>query len=398
MGERQTIVVAGAGIGGLTAALAIADAGFRVVDRRTVRRAARDRRRHPAFAQCRPRPCRRSASKTRSPRPPSSRRRSTCGTAPPASRSCPSPSRRSPPATASPIASSTAPTSRRSLRPLSVAAADIRLILGARIDDLLARDDALFVRARRTDGNEVLTAAGIVGADGVWSETRARLTGAPPATPTGRTAWRTVIPIDNAPPTLADRPRRPLARPERASRPLPGRPRRRDQRRCHRRGGLRQAGLGGAGQLPLAWRSALATGAPRSARWSARRCPGRNSRSTSSIRPVPGSRAGPPSSATPPTPWCRSSPRARRWRSRTPPSSAGRLPATPGDVPAAFAAYAAERKPRVARVWKAARRTGEHYHQGGFLASMRDFILAHRRTGTAARPERLDLPVDTKGG
>ena len=31
MGERPTIVVAGAGIGGLTAALAIAEAGFRVV-------------------------------------------------------------------------------------------------------------------------------------------------------------------------------------------------------------------------------------------------------------------------------------------------------------------------------------------------------------------------------
>ena len=59
------------------------------------------------------------------------------------------------------------------------------------------------------------------------------------------------------------------------------------------------------------------------------------------------------------------------------------LATTPGDVPAAFAAYAAERKPRVARVWKTARRTGEYYHQGGFLASMRDFILR------AAGPELL---------
>ena len=51
------------------------------------------------------------------------------------------------------------------------------------------------------------------------------------------------------------------------------------------------------------------------------------------------------------------------------------LAATPGDVPAAFAAYAAERKPRVAKVWKAARQTGNHYHQSGVIAAARDFIL-----------------------
>jgi salicylate hydroxylase len=51
------------------------------------------------------------------------------------------------------------------------------------------------------------------------------------------------------------------------------------------------------------------------------------------------------------------------------------LAATPGDVPAALAAYAAERKPRVGHVWKAAQRTGSHYHQSGLVASARDFIL-----------------------
>jgi salicylate hydroxylase len=51
------------------------------------------------------------------------------------------------------------------------------------------------------------------------------------------------------------------------------------------------------------------------------------------------------------------------------------LAATPGDVPAAFAAYEAERKRRVTKVWKAAKRTGEHYHQAGIVAAARDFIL-----------------------
>jgi salicylate hydroxylase len=51
------------------------------------------------------------------------------------------------------------------------------------------------------------------------------------------------------------------------------------------------------------------------------------------------------------------------------------LAASPHDIPSAFAAYAAERKPRVAQVWKAARRTGDHYHQTGFMAAARDFVL-----------------------
>ena len=54
---------------------------------------------------------------------------------------------------------------------------------------------------------------------------------------------------------------------------------------------------------------------------------------------------------------------------------AASLAAHPGDVPAAFVRYEAARKPRVAQVWKAAMRTGEHYHQTGFMAAARDLVL-----------------------
>ena len=53
---RQPIVIAGAGIGGLTAALALASAGFPRHHLRTRQPAERARRRDPVLAQRRPRP------------------------------------------------------------------------------------------------------------------------------------------------------------------------------------------------------------------------------------------------------------------------------------------------------------------------------------------------------
>ena len=168
------------------------------------------------------------------------------------------------------------------------------------------------------------------------------------AMPTGRTAWRTVIPIDNAPPrSRADRV------------------------------GLWLGPKAHLVHYPVAQGAAVNVvaiveeafdkpgwAAQADYRWIAERfrdwCPevrdpGQRADAMAEIRdqrrrsrPVHGPRGGPPSSATRRTPWCRSSPRARRWRSRTPPSSAAALAAKPDDVPAAFAAYAAERKPRVA--------------------------------------------------
>jgi 2-polyprenyl-6-methoxyphenol hydroxylase-like FAD-dependent oxidoreductase len=45
------------------------------------------------------------------------------------------------------------------------------------------------------------------------------------------------------------------------------------------------------------------------------------------------------------------------------------------DIPAALRAYEATRKPRVTQVWNAARQTGERYHYAGTMASLRDVAL-----------------------
>jgi salicylate hydroxylase len=49
--------------------------------------------------------------------------------------------------------------------------------------------------------------------------------------------------------------------------------------------------------------------------------------------------------------------------------------AEPDDAPAALAAYEAARKPRATRVHKAGIETGEHYHYGGTLAALRNAAL-----------------------
>jgi len=251
---------------------------------------------------------------------------------------------------------------------------DIRLMLGAETADVLPRDDGLYVRVRGLEGSDIIPAAGLVGADGVWSETRDRIPGAAPARPTGRTAWRTVIPMDDTPPgTPADR-----------------------------------VGLWlGAGAhvvvYPVARGAALnlvaiveepfdkhgwATHA--APHWVAERFNGW----CGEVRAL----------VNAPTPWQKF---ALHVVDPAGPWVAGRtaligdaahamvpflaqggamaiedaavlgrcLAAHPRDVPAAFAAYEAARKPRVTRVWKAALRTGGHYHRTGLVAAARDLVL-----------------------
>lgn len=250
----------------------------------------------------------------------------------------------------------------------------IRLLLSTEIDDILPRDDGVYVRLRLAAGREVLPAAGLVGADGVWSETRARLRGASAARPTGRTAWRTVIPIDDTPPgTPADRV------------------------------GL---WLGPGGHLvvyPIARGAALNLVAiveedfdkhgwvsHADPAWIAERFNGW----CMAVRTL----------VNAPTPWQKFAMHvvdpAGRWadgrtallgdaaHAMVPFLAQGAamaiedaavlaaaLAAQPDDIPAAFARYAALRQPRVSAVWKAALRTGEHYHRTGLVASARDLVL-----------------------
>lgn len=373
MGERPTIVIAGAGIGGLTAALAVAEAGFRVV---IVERSA-ELLEIGAGIQLSPNAGRvlaalgldeAIAAAAMEPKAIEVRN-----------------GRSGAPVLSIPVAAFARRYGfpyrvihRADLQTVLAGAvrrrSDIRLILGARIDDVLARDDGLFIRIRRTDGNEVVSAGGIAGADGVWSETRARIAGSRGATPTGRTAWRTVIPSDNAPASLATD-----------------------------RVGLWLGPKAHLVHYPVARGAAVNVVAIVEETfdkpgWAARAdyrfvaerfrdwCP--------DVRALVSAAAPWQKFAInvvdPAGPWVegRTALLGDAAHAMVPFLAQGAamaiedaavlgraLAASADDLPAAFAAYAAERKPRVAQVWKAARRIGDHYHQTGLMAAARDFIL-----------------------
>lgn len=250
----------------------------------------------------------------------------------------------------------------------------IRFVLGAEIDDVLFRDDTLYVRIRTREGSEIVAAAGLVGADGVWSQVRTRIPGTSHAKPTGRTAWRTVVPADIAPAGAA----------------------------------MDKVGLWlGPGAhvvvYPVARGAALNVVAiveePFDRHgWATHADPIRIAERLN------GWCAGVRELANAPTPWQKFALHtvnpAGPWTDRRTvligdaahamvpflaqggamaiedAAVLGRaLAAHPADPAAAFAAYEAARKPRVSRVWKAALRTGEHYHQTGFMAAARDIVL-----------------------
>jgi 2-polyprenyl-6-methoxyphenol hydroxylase-like FAD-dependent oxidoreductase len=79
----------------------------------------------------------------------------------------------------------------------------ITLRLGATVGDFVAQASGYLVRVSRNGGQDVVPAAAVIGADGLWSTLRDRIPGAAVAEATGRTAWRGLIPADSAPATLA---------------------------------------------------------------------------------------------------------------------------------------------------------------------------------------------------
>jgi salicylate hydroxylase len=373
MGERPTIVIAGAGIGGLTAALSVADAGFHVV---IVERST-ELLEIGAGIQLSPNAGRVLAAlglddaiATMAMEPVAIEvRNGNTGAS----------------LLSIPVAAFAARYGfpyrvihRADLQTALASAVrrrpDIRLILGARVDDVLARDDGLFIRTRRADGNEVLAAAGIVGADGVWSETRARLTGSRAAMPTGRTAWRTVIPIDNAPASLAtDRvglwlgPRAhlvhyPVARGAAVNvvaiveeaYDKPGWAARADYRFVAERFGGWCSEVRALVSAPTPWQKFAINVVDPSGPWTEGRCALLGDAAHAMVPFLAQGAAMAIEDAA---------------------VLGQALAARSGDVPAAFTAYEAERKLRVSRVWKAAQRTGDHYHQTGLIAAARDFIL-----------------------
>jgi salicylate hydroxylase len=78
------------------------------------------------------------------------------------------------------------------------ASRDIALELGATVPQFLVNVDTLLVRIQGQRGIDVVPAAAIIAADGVWSTFRDHVPGAAHPTGTGRTAWRATLPADIA--------------------------------------------------------------------------------------------------------------------------------------------------------------------------------------------------------
>jgi 2-polyprenyl-6-methoxyphenol hydroxylase-like FAD-dependent oxidoreductase len=251
--------------------------------------------------------------------------------------------------------------------------ADIKLMLGATIADVLPRGRELLVKLRGKR-NELVRAVAIVGADGVWSTTRERITGALDAEPTGRTAWRTVIPYDNAPETLAaDRVglwvgqsahlvHYPIARGAAINVVAiveeqwdkQGWNARGDYRRIAERFNTWSAEVRAIVTAPQSWQKWAINAVDPTGSWSE------------------GATTLLGDAAHAMTPFLA---QGAAMAIEDAAVLADCLAASPGNAAAALAAYEAERKPRVARVWNAAKRTGERYHFAAPLAGIRDLAL-----------------------
>ncbi len=80
----------------------------------------------------------------------------------------------------------------------------IELILDARFRDASPAPEAITVHATIAGEPRDLKADGLVGADGVRSRVRTKLRAGPPARYTGRTAYRATVPIDRVPEAFRD--------------------------------------------------------------------------------------------------------------------------------------------------------------------------------------------------
>lgn len=76
---------------------------------------------------------------------------------------------------------------------------EIEIRLGTRVEGFTAHPDGITVAFTCGEKSGDLTGAGLVGADGLWSAVRARLWGETEPRPVGRTAWRALIPTAGMP-------------------------------------------------------------------------------------------------------------------------------------------------------------------------------------------------------
>jgi salicylate hydroxylase len=201
MGERRTIIIAGAGIGGLTAALAVAAAGFRAI---VVERAS-ELSELGAGIQLSPNAGRvlaalglDAAIAARSVEPVAIDVRSGVN-----GRTLVSiPARKWRERYRFPYRV----IHRADLQAIMTAAIGanpaITLRLAATVGDFVPQAGGYLVRIERKGGREIVPVAAVIGADGVWSSVRDKIRGSASPRPSTRTAWRALIAADNAPASL----------------------------------------------------------------------------------------------------------------------------------------------------------------------------------------------------
>jgi salicylate hydroxylase len=196
-GDRQTIVIVGGGIGGLTAALALSRTGFRAV--------VVERSDHLSEAgagiQISPNAGRVLAALGLD-------ARISAAALEPAAIEIRS-AADGKPLTSIPGAAFTARYGfpyrvlhRADLQAALAGAADadpnVTLHLAATISQHLPQNDGLLVRIAKPSGIDVVPAAAVIAADGVWSTFREKIPLSARPVSTGRTAWRALVPTDVA--------------------------------------------------------------------------------------------------------------------------------------------------------------------------------------------------------
>jgi salicylate hydroxylase len=201
MGERQTIVIAGAGIGGLTAALALAARGFKAL----VAERSDELSELGAGIQLAPNAGRvlaglglDAAIAAAASEPVAIDVRD----APSGKLVVSIPTQRFRDRYGFPYRVIHRADLQKILLAAVTASRSITLRLGATVGDFVPQSGGYLVRVSRSGRQDVVAAAAVIGADGLWSTLRDRVPDAAIADATGRTAWRGLIPADSAPPAV----------------------------------------------------------------------------------------------------------------------------------------------------------------------------------------------------